>query len=235
MIGSFAASVLGIASHPAANDASAAGNLAAGIIRPERRLKLVVEPLAPAFNRLRQWVAVILRLIGKHLRVNMVCEKKRFGQAGHDGIQYILIVRGRREQNVGDDEGVLAIITVCRKLIDHFAERLIQIQAVVNQRIGIFVCLRQKQAARKQTQRHHFGDCAEIVPCAAGGGIPLIAGIQAQGDGNNAGFNRRGRAIGFIQRKGVCAELGFGFDDDKIEMVSMINPPFLYVVKEKRV
>ena len=235
MIGSFAASVLGIASHPAANDASAAGNLAAGIIRPERRLKLIVQPLAIAFNGLRQRVAVVFRLISKHLRVNMVREKERFGQAGHDGIQYILIVRGRREQNVGDDEGVLAIITVCRKLIDHFAERLIQIQAVVNQRVGIFVCLRQKQAARKQTQRHHFGDYAEIVPCTTGGGIPLIAGIQAQGDGNNAGFNRRGRAIGFIQRKGVCAELGFGFDDDKIEMVSMINPPFLYVVKEKRV
>lgn len=32
MNGNFAASVLGIASHPAANDASAAGNLAAGII-----------------------------------------------------------------------------------------------------------------------------------------------------------------------------------------------------------
>ena len=71
----------------------------------------------------------------------MVREKERFGQAGHDGIQYILIVRGRREQNVGDDEGVLTVITVCRKLIDHFTERLIQIQAVVNQRIGIFVCL----------------------------------------------------------------------------------------------
>ena len=235
MIGSFAASVLGIASHPAANDASAAGNLAAGIIRPERRLKLIVQPLAIAFNGLRQRVAVVFRLISKHLRVNMVREKERFGQAGHDGIQYILIVRGRREQNVGDDEGVLAIITVYRKLIDHFAERLIQIQAVVNQHVGIFVCLRQQQEARKQTQRHHFGDYAEIVPCTTGGGIPLIAGIQAQGDGNNAGFNRRGRAIGFIQRKGVCAELGFGFDDDKIEMVSMINPPFLYVVKEKRV
>ena len=226
MIGSFSASVLGIASHPAANDASAAGNLAAGIIRPERRLKLIVQPLAIAFNGLRQRVAVVFRLISKHLRVNMVREKKRFGQAGHDG---------RREQNVGDDEGVLAIITVYRKLIDHFTERLIQIQAVVNQHVGIFVCLRQKQAARKQTQRHHFGDYAEIVPCTTGGGIPLIAGIQAQGDGNNAGFTRRGRAIGFIQHKGVCAELGFGFDDDKIEMVSMINPPFLYVVKEKRV
>ena len=235
MISSFAASVLGIASHPAANDASAAGNLAAGIIRPERRLKLIVQPLAIAFNGLRQRVAVVFRLISKHLRVNMVREKERFGQAGHDGIQYILIVRGRREQNVGDDEGVLAIITVYRKLIDHFAERLIQIQAVVNQHVGIFVCLRQEQAARKQTQRHHFGAYAEIVPCTTGGGIPLIAGIQAQGDGINAGFNRRGRAIGFIQRKGVCAELGFGFDDDKIEMVSMINPPFLYVVKEKRV
>ena len=97
MIGSFAASVLGIASHPAANDASAAGNLAAGIIRPERRFELIVQPFAIAFNGLRQRVAVILRLIGKHLRVNMVREKKRFGQAGHDGIQYILIVRGSRQ------------------------------------------------------------------------------------------------------------------------------------------
>ena len=143
MIGSFAASVLGIASHPAANDASAAGNLAAGIIRPERRFELIVQPLAIAFNGLRQRVAVVFRLISKHLRVNMVREKKRFGQAGHDGIQYILIVCGRREQNVCDDEGVLAIITVCRKLINHFAERLIQIQAVINQRVGICVFLRQ--------------------------------------------------------------------------------------------
>ena len=71
MIGSFAASVLGIASHPAANDASAAGNLAAGIIRPERRFKLIVQPFSIAFNGLRQRVAVILRLIGKHLRVNI--------------------------------------------------------------------------------------------------------------------------------------------------------------------
>ena len=63
MIGSFAASVLGIASHPAANDASAAGNLAAGIIRPERRFKLLVEPFSIAFDGLRQRVAVILRLI----------------------------------------------------------------------------------------------------------------------------------------------------------------------------
>ena len=44
----------------------------------------------------------------------MMREKERFGQAGHDGIQHILIVCGRREQNVGDDEGVLAIITVHR-------------------------------------------------------------------------------------------------------------------------
>ena len=110
MIGSFAASVLGLASHPAANDASAAGNLAAGIIRPERRFELIVQPLAIAFNGLRQRVAVVFRLISKHLRINVVREKDRFGQAGHDGIQYILIVRGRREQNVGDDEGVLAII-----------------------------------------------------------------------------------------------------------------------------
>ena len=63
MIGSFAASVLGIASHPAANDASVAGNLAAGIIRPERRFKLIVEPFSIAFDGLRQRVAVILRLI----------------------------------------------------------------------------------------------------------------------------------------------------------------------------
>ena len=114
MIGSFAASVLGIASHPAANDASAAGNLAAGIIRPKCRFELIVQPLAITFNGLRQRVAVILRLMSKHLRINVMREKDRFGQAGHDGIQYILIVCGRREQNVCDDEGVLAIITVCR-------------------------------------------------------------------------------------------------------------------------
>ena len=86
MIGSFAASVLGIVSHPAANDASAAGNLAAGIIRPERRFELIVQPFSIAFNRLRQRVAVILRLIGKHLRINVMREKN---------------VSGRREQNVG--------------------------------------------------------------------------------------------------------------------------------------
>ena len=114
MIGSFAASVLGIVGHPAANDASAAGNLAAGIIRPERRFKLIVPPFSIAFDRLRQWVAVVFRLIGKHLRINVMREKDRFGQAGHDGIQYILIVRGRREQNVGDDEGVLTVITAHR-------------------------------------------------------------------------------------------------------------------------
>ena len=50
-----------------------------------------------AFDRLRQRVAVIFRLIDKHLRINVVREKDRFGQAGHDGIQYILIVHdGRR-------------------------------------------------------------------------------------------------------------------------------------------
>ena len=49
-----------------------------------------------AFDRLRQWVAVILRLIDKHLRINVVREKERFGQAGHDSIQHILIVRGRQ-------------------------------------------------------------------------------------------------------------------------------------------